>query len=88
MKETRCNRAEQNKIVAFGSSDYTKEELVAEIGSANLMNIIGIETKRSFKNSAAYIQSWLRVLKNDIKFIVSASSKAEKAVNYILNIAE
>ena len=52
------------------------------------MNIIGIETKRSFKNSAAYIQSWLRVLKNDIKFIVSASSKAEKAVNYILNIAE
>ena len=36
-------------------------------------------TKRSFKNSAAYIQSWLRVLKNDIKFIVSASSKAEKA---------
>lgn len=50
------------------------------------MNIIGIETKKSFKNSTAYIQSWIRVLKNDVKFIVSASSKAEKAVNYILNI--
>ena len=52
------------------------------------MNIIGIETKGSFKNSSAYIQNWLSVLKNDIKFIVSASSKAEKAVNYILNISE
>ena len=88
MKENRCNRAEERKekLVAFGSEEYSKEELVAELGSASLMNIIGIETKKSFKNSTAYIQSWIRVLKNDVKFIVSASSKAEKAVNYILNI--
>lgn len=88
MKESRCNRAEErkNKFVAFGSEEYSKEELVAELGSASLMNIIGIETKKSFKNSTAYIQSWIKVLKNDVKFIVSASSKAEKAVNYILNI--
>lgn len=89
MKESRCNRAEErkNKLVAFGSDEYSKEELVAELGSVSLMNIIGIETKKSFKNSTAYIQSWIRVLKNDVKFIVSASSKAEKAVNYILNEA-
>ena len=89
MKETRCNRAEdrKGKLAAFGSDDYSKEELVAELGSANLMNIIGIETNKSFRNSAAYIQNWLSVLKNDVKFIVSASSKAEKAVNYILNEA-
>lgn len=88
MKESRCNRAEERKgkLVAFGSEDYSKEELVAEIGSATLMNIIGIETSKTFRNSAAYIQGWLRVLKNDNKFIVSASSKAEKAVNYILNM--
>lgn len=90
MKESRCNRAEERKgkLVAFGSDDYSKEELVAEIGSANLMNIIGIETANSFKNSSAYIQNWLSVLKSDVKFIVSASSKAEKAVKYILNEAE
>ena len=89
IKESRCNRAEErkNKLVAFGSEEYSKEELIAEIGSANLMNIIGIETKKSFRNSTAYIQSWLRVLRNDNKFIVSASSKAEKAVEYILNEA-
>ena len=62
----------------------SKEELVAEIGSASLMNLLGIETVRTFRNSAAYIQSWLKVLKSDNKFIVSASSKAEKAVNYII----
>lgn len=89
MKESRCNRMEdrKGKLVAFGSDEYSKEELVAEIGSANIMNILGIETKKSFRNSSAYIQNWLSVLRNDVKFIVSASSKAEKAVKYILNEA-
>lgn len=89
MKESRCNRMEdrKGKLVAFGSNEYSKEELVAEIGSANIMNMLGIETKKSFRNSAAYIQNWLEVLKNDVRFIVSASSKAEKAVKYILNEA-
>lgn len=89
MKENRCNRAEdrKGKLVAFGSAEYSKEELVAEIGSANLMNIIGIESEKSFRNNTAYIQNWLTVLKNDVKFIVSASSKAEKAVKYILGEA-
>lgn len=86
MKKNRCNRAEdrKGKLVAFGSADYSKEELVAEIGSATILNIIGVETKGSFTNSAAYIQNWLSVLRKDVKFIVSASSKAEKAVNYII----
>ncbi|WP_300915931.1 ArdC family protein [Bacteroides acidifaciens] len=89
MKETRCNRAEdrKGKLVAFGSNEYSKEELVAEIGSANLMNILGIESDKSFRNSTAYIQGWLSKLRNDVKFIVSASGKAEKAVKYILGEA-
>lgn len=87
MKETRCNRAEERKgkIVAFGSEEYSKEELVSEIGAASLMNILGIETNKTFRNSTAYIQSWLKVLKNEPRWIVSASSRAEKAVEYILN---
>jgi len=86
MKTSRCNRQEdrKGKVVSFGSEEYSKEELVAEVGSAQLMNMVGIETTKSFRNSTAYIQSWLKVLRNDNKFIVSASSKAEKAVNYIL----
>ena len=85
MKTSRCNRQEdrKGKVVSFASDEYSKEELCAEVGSAQLMNIVGIETTKSFRNSTAYIQSWLKVLRNDNKFIVSASSKAEKAVNYI-----
>lgn len=88
MKTSRCNRQEdrKGKVVSFASDEYSKEELCAEVGSAQLMNIVGIETTKSFRNSTAYIQSWLKVLRNDNKFIVSASSKAEKAVNYILGI--
>lgn len=86
MKESRCNRSQ--KLAAFGSESYSKEELVAEIGSATIMNIIGIETPATFKNNAAYIQNWLQVLRNDNRFVVSASSKAEKAVKYILNQKE
>lgn len=85
MSVTRCNRAEDRKgKVAFGSEDYSKEELVAEIGSATISNLLGIETPKSFRNSAAYIKSWIEVLRNDVTFIVSASSKAEKAVQYIM----
>lgn len=82
--KTRLDRLQTGQIAAFGSEEYSKEELVAEIGSATLMNLLGIETVKTFRNTTAYIQSWLNVLKNDNKFIVSASSKAEKAVNFIL----
>ena len=85
----RLGRLDVNaKLASFGSEDYSKEELIAEIGSAFLMNHVGIETINTFKNSAAYIQSWLKVLKDDNRFIVSASSKAEKAMKYILGVKE
>ena len=82
--KTRLDRLENGTVAAFGSEIYSKEELVAEIGSATILNALNIETSQTFKNSAAYIQNWLQVLKNDNKFIVSAASKAEKAVNFIL----
>ena len=83
--KNRLDRLETGASAHFGSETYSKEELVAELGSATLVNMLGIETEKSFKNSSGYIQDWLQVLKNDNKFIVSASSKAEKAVKYILN---
>lgn len=83
--KSRLNRfAENTAIAPFGSEDYSKEELVAEIGSACLMNYIGIDTDKTLRNSAAYIQSWLKALRNDKRMIVSASGKAQKAVEYII----
>lgn len=68
----------------FGSEAYSKEELIAEVGAATLVHRAGLETPDSFKNSAAYIQSWLRALKDDKHLIVGAAGKAEKAVALIL----
>lgn len=85
MKETRCNRREAGKKVAFGKEDYSKEELVAEIGSCFLSHTAGISSESSFRNSVGYLQNWLQALKNDPKMIVQASAQAEKATEYILN---
>ena len=73
-----------SKTAYFGSEAYSKEELIAEIGAAALVNYAGLETANSFRNSAAYVQNWLKVLRDDKRFIVSAAGKAEKAVSMIL----
>ena len=73
-----------SKTAFFGSEAYSKEELIAEIGAAALVNHAGLETTSSFRNSAAYIQNWLKVLHDDKRFIISAAGKAEKAVDLIL----
>lgn len=72
------------KEAAFGNEEYSKEELVAEIGSAALLNQCNLETEHSTRNTAAYVQSWLKVLQNDKKFIFGAASRAENAVKFIL----
>lgn len=84
LKASRCDREADNKGAYFGNEGYSKEELVAELGSAFLMARCGIDTDATVKNNAAYIQSWLEVLSNDKKMIVSAAGKAEYAANYIL----
>lgn len=68
----------------FGDETYSKEELIAEIGASMLTNIVGLNTESSDKNNVAYIQSWMKELEKDKRLIVSASSKAEKAVKLIL----
>lgn len=72
------------KKVSFGSEIYSKEELIAEIGSAALMAMFGIETEKSFENSVAYLQGWLRALRDDRRMLVVAAGQAEKAMNFIL----
>lgn len=71
-------------VAAFGDEVYSKEELIAEIGSSMLMSIAGIERPETFTNSAAYLQSWLKVLKDDKRLIVTAANAAQKAVDCIL----
>jgi antirestriction protein ArdC len=67
----------------FGSEDYSKEELVAEMGAAMLCGVAGIASQ-TLDNSAAYLQAWINKLKSDSRLIVSAASQAQKAADYIL----
>ena len=83
---TRLKRfAQDTSSSEFDSESYSFEELIAEIGSAFLMNDANISTDDALNNSAAYIQGWLKRLKDNPKMIVSAAGRSEKAVNYILH---
>lgn len=88
MKKERCDRTNENKKARFGNKDYSREELVAELGSAYLCTKANLNNEKAFKNSVAYIQGWLRALANDEKMIVWAASRAEKAARYILGEKE
>jgi len=68
----------------FGSETYSKEELVAEMTAAFICGHCKIENK-TIENSAAYIKSWLRKLKDDSKMVVLAAAAAQKAADFILN---
>ena len=82
---TRLQRFRPNDTSSpFGSPDYTREELIAEMGSSFLLKQVGIESTRSLEQNAAYISNWISALKNDFSLIAIAASKAEKAVEYIL----
>lgn len=69
----------------FGSENYSKEELIAEMAAAMLCGIAGIENK-TLKNSSAYIKGWSKKLKEDSKVIVQAAQQAQKVCDFILNV--
>lgn len=77
----RLNRKELMTLTSKHS--YSKEELVAEFTSAFLCEEANILPK-TIENSAAYLQSWINVLKNDKKMLLLGASQAQKAANYIL----
>jgi antirestriction protein ArdC len=80
---TRLNRFVDTATSAkFGSKEYSKEELVAELTSTFLCAESGINN--TIENSASYIKGWLSALKNDRAMLVTASSKAQASANYIL----
>ena len=84
---SRLNRFKDDGPAHFGSESYSKEELVAELGSAFLCAHAGISNETQ-ENSAAYIQGWLRAFNNDKRMIMQAASAAQKAADYILNVRD
>jgi antirestriction protein ArdC len=89
--ESRLNREECTKPSVYGSWDYCKEELVAEIATCFLCGEAGI-ADNTIDNSTAYIQFWVErlthMLKEDNKAFIRASAQAQKATDFIMNRIE
>lgn len=79
-----CRDVQQAAYNGAGEARFTREELVAEIGSAFLMSRCGLDVTKVIRNTAARIQGWIDALSADCRMIVWAAAKAEKAVALIL----
>lgn len=82
---SRLAREEVMNPVEFGSKPYSREELLAEMAASFICASVHIDYDEITENSAAYLAGWLKVLKEDSKFIFKAAAEAQKAAHYILN---
>lgn len=81
--ESRLDRDGIVKIDQFGSDQYAKEELVAELTSALIGNAMGFDS-RIRENNIAYLQNWIGSLKKDPKFLKSVMSDVNKSSKMVL----
>ena len=79
---SRLDRGIDTKLAPFGSPDYGREELVAEMAAAFLCGHAGI-TPATVENSAAYIGGWIKTLKSDNRLAIAAAGAAQKAADWI-----
>jgi antirestriction protein ArdC len=79
---TRLDRKLDTEPKPFGSADYGKEELVAEMSAAFLCSQVGIQPA-VIGNQAAYLSGWLKQLKSDKKLVISAAGQAQRAADWI-----
>ena len=82
---SRLDRPTLTDAHRFGDTNYSKEELVAEMGAAFLCGVSGIDNHTG-DSSAAYIQGWLSVLKDDKRLLIQAASQAQRAADLILGV--
>lgn len=72
----------------FGSEEYAKEELRAEIASAYICAELGIDTSMNENNNVAYIQNWSTAIKDNYKYLEDAIKDADKICNYVIEKGE
>lgn len=80
---SRLNREAIVGTHRFGDANYSKEELVAELGALFMATRTGISATL-LSNSAAYLQSWIKVLRGEPKLVVQAAQAAQKAVDLVM----
>lgn len=81
---SRLNRESLTIFDKWGDETYSREELVAEMSAAMLMQFCNLSSDYQVEQSAAYIKEWLAVLKGDKQAVLFAAGQAQKAVEYML----
>lgn len=81
---SRLAREEVMNPQTFGSKPYSREELVAEMGASFLCSSVQIDYDKITENSVAYLAGWLKVMREDSRFIFKAAAEAQKAADYLL----
>jgi len=83
--ESRLARPGVTNPIRYGSHRYSQEELCAEMSSAFLLAEAGIDSGSLMNNSASYVASWVKALRDDKKLVVLAAAQAQRAADHILD---
>ncbi len=84
--EKRLKRGIGQRLAPFGSPDHSKEELVAELGSAFLCAASGISPP-TIEQAAAYVDGWTRALKGDKRLVVQAAGQGQRAADHVRGVS-
>lgn len=84
--EKRLNRTGITESAKFADKKYSEEELIAEMTASFLSAQVSIDFDPIIENTAAYLQGWLKVLKEDKMFIFKVAAEAQKAADYVLGV--
>lgn len=82
--ERRLNRQELMRLNDTFNYKYSVEELVAEMGTCYLKAVTGLSL--DLKGNTAYIDNWLKFIRENKRALVYAGTQTQKAVDYILNV--
>lgn len=81
-----AKRLARNLSARFGENAYAMEELIAELGASYLCADLGVTTALR-PDHAAYIQSWLKVMRSDARAVFTAAARAQQAATYLMQFA-
>lgn len=86
--ESRLNRVGITELDRSDKQKYGREELIAELGASYIFSKLGLNNEDLFENTAAYLNGWIKLIKEDPYAIQYAASKAEAGVNLMMAAKE
>lgn len=81
--QSRLNRFSESTAIWGKQTDYSREELIAEIGAATALSSLGLDNSLTIANSASYLDNWAKYIKSDPMAFIVAAGRAEKAFQMI-----